>query len=246
MRLGGACFRRTLLAVLVAFAVPASAIARIAGTNSTPTHVTGNRAPPPATITLSRVSHETFGCVDPKSAVVINDPRNPRARDPVWIEFMMTRGQCAKVTPFEAWRVVGRQTGLVRLSPAKNTADTVALFVPAADIAAAFIELPPGARPAPPPPIARPVAPPMPPARPAGPGTVYMPEGRSMPDLGGSAPRRQGQSALAIPANPGEAYAAAMRAPPPIPWVLLISGGLALAAMLTGYALLRRKFEPDE
>ena len=206
---------------------------------------TGTRSLPPVGV-LSRVAHDTYGCVDPRAALSITDPTNPKRADPIWLAFMTTRWQCAKMTPYEPWRLVRHQGPLVLLSAARNADQTVPLFVRESDLASSFIEPAPGARPPPAVPVARAVPPP--PPRPTTFPDSIAPGPRIgqgyVPDFTGADAPKNGQRASVFdaPRNAAEAYSDAMRAHS-IPWTFLLVGGLALVGILIGWLLLRRRFD---
>jgi hypothetical protein len=81
----------------------------------------GNDLRAQPTQTLFHVTHNTYGCVNPRATPAITNLADPRQRDPGWVHFVITDGQCAPITPKSPWRLVFRQGALAYMTYAGTT-----------------------------------------------------------------------------------------------------------------------------
>lgn len=74
-----------------------------------------------STPTLFHVTHDTFGCINPRATTAITNRADPRQTDPGWVNFVIADGQCAPITPKSTWRLVFHQGVLAYMTYAGTT-----------------------------------------------------------------------------------------------------------------------------
>jgi TerB N-terminal domain/TerB-C domain len=103
--------------------------------------------------TLFHVTHDTYGCVNPRATPAITNLADPRQRDLGWVHFVITDGQCVTITRRSAWRLVFRQDDIAYMTYAGTTGPPGSYYLKFSDlveIPATHVTTPPSAS-APPP-----------------------------------------------------------------------------------------------
>jgi hypothetical protein len=70
---------------------------------------------------LYRVTRDTYGCANPRATAALTNPQEPRRGDPGWVNFVITDGHCAPITPRSQWRLVFREGNLAYMTYAGTT-----------------------------------------------------------------------------------------------------------------------------
>ncbi len=91
------------------------------------------------------VTHDTYGCTNPRATLAITNHDDPRQRDPGWVAFVIADGHCAPITPRSPWRVVSMQGELAYMTYAGATGLPGSFYLRTSDLA----ELAPVAAPLP-------------------------------------------------------------------------------------------------
>ena len=81
------------------------------------------------------VTHDTYGCTNPRAALAITNHDDPRQQDPGWVAFVIADGHCAPITPRSPWRVVSMQGELAYMTYAGTTGLPGSFYLRASDLA---------------------------------------------------------------------------------------------------------------
>ena len=100
---------------------------------------------------LFHVTHDTYGCANPRATMALANQADPRRSDPGWVAFVVNDGHCAPITPRSPWRLVSRAGELSYMAYAGTTGLPGSFYVKADELVE--MDAPPSAQ-LPPPQVA--------------------------------------------------------------------------------------------
>lgn len=94
---------------------------------------------------LFRVTHDTFGCANPRATGALTNRADPRQSDPEWVAFVVSDGHCVNITPRSLWRLVFKEGDLAFMTYAGTTAGPGSFYIRLDELSAPVLDQSAGA-----------------------------------------------------------------------------------------------------
>lgn len=89
---------------------------------------------------LFRVTHDTFGCANPRATGALTNRADPRQSDPEWVAFVVSDGHCVNITPRSLWRLVFKEGDVAFMTYAGTTAGPGSFYIRLDELSAPVLD----------------------------------------------------------------------------------------------------------